>query len=67
MIEPRYPEITVSLTGHDGNAMRIIGAVREALRRGGVDAEEVTEFSKEAMAGDYNNLIQVVMDWVEVD
>ena len=36
MIDIRPPEITVQLTGKDGNAFMIIGLVQRALRDAGV-------------------------------
>jgi hypothetical protein len=63
---PRYPEIEVELIGRDGNAFAILGAVRTALRRGGVAPEEINEFMAEAMSGDYDHLLATVMEWVEV-
>jgi hypothetical protein len=37
---PKYPDITVPLTGEDGNAYAILGKVRQALRQAGLPAEE---------------------------
>lgn len=65
--QPRYPEITVELVGHDGNAMSIISRVRRALINGKVDDEKVTEFVNEAMSGDYNNVLKTCMEWVVVE
>lgn len=65
--EPKYPNIIVPLSGEDGNAFAIMGAVTKALRRGGVPANEITEYSNESMSGDYNNLIQTAMKWVTVE
>jgi hypothetical protein len=65
-LEIRYPEITVQLTGVDGNAFMILGTVQRELRRGGVPAAEVSEFVAEATAGDYDHLLQTCMRWVEV-
>lgn len=62
----RYPDITVQLTGTDGNAFMIIGAVSHAMRRHGVDKEEIDAFTKEAMSGDYNHLLATCMKWVDV-
>jgi len=64
--QPRYPEIEVELVGNSGNAMEIIGAVRRAMRRGGVPADQITAFSAEAMSGDYDNVLRTCMRWVEV-
>lgn len=64
MAEPRYPGVEVQLSGEDGNALAIIGAVRRALRRAGVPIAVVNEFSNEAMSGDYDNVLRTVMAWV---
>ena len=59
-------DIEVPLSNEDGNAFAIIGNVRRALRKAGATNEELTEFSEEAMSGDYNHLIQTAMEWVNV-
>ena len=61
----KYP-IEVKLVGEDGNAFVIIGKVVSALRRFGVAKEEIEQYQKEAMSGDYNDLLQVTMKYVEV-
>jgi hypothetical protein len=63
---PKYPNIKVRLTGEDGNAFNIIGKVHEALKKNKVLKEDRNLFLKEAMSGDYNNLLQVCMRWVQV-
>lgn len=63
---PRYPDIEVQLAGEDGNAMAIISRVRRALRRAGVPSEEQEAFTSEAMSGDYDNVLQTAMRWVDV-
>lgn len=67
MDEPLYPDVTVKLTGYDGNAFFIIGRVRSALKRAGVPEERCEEFAKEAMSGDYDNVLQTAMKWVTVE
>ena len=64
--EVRYPEVRVQLTGEDGNAFAILGAVRRGLDRYGVSKEEIERFVREATAGDYDDLLQTVQKWVEV-
>jgi len=59
-------EIKVKLVDEDGNAFAIIGRVRTALRRAG-RADLVEEFTTEAMAGDYDHLIQTCLKYVEVE
>jgi len=65
-IEPKYPEIEVQLTGESDNAFSIIARTGAALRKAGVSREEQEAFSEEAMAGNYDQLIQTVMRWVTV-
>ena len=62
---PKY-NITVELVGHDGNAFAIMGRVRSALKKAGATEEELTQYSNESMSGDYDNLLRVAMQWVEV-
>lgn len=62
----KYPEIEVQLTGNDGNAYAIMGAVRRALKRAKVSADEIDEYMKQSMSGDYDNLLRVAMSWVTV-
>lgn len=63
----KYPEITVELTGGDGNAFAILGRMKRELRRGGVDEAEINEFMEEAQSGDYDNLLRTCMKWVNVE
>ncbi len=62
----KYPEVEVQLTGEDGNAFAILGAVRAALRRAGVSRDEIEKFMAEAMSADYNHLLRTCMRWVNV-
>ena len=64
--DPKYPDVTVQLTGEDGNAMSIIGRVSRALSRAGVSPEEEKRFQTEAMSGDYDNVLATAMKWVDV-
>jgi hypothetical protein len=65
-MEVKHPEITVELCGHDGNAFSIIGRVIREMKRGGVSQEEIEQFQKEATSGDYDNVLQTAMRWVDV-
>jgi hypothetical protein len=64
---PKFPNITVKLSGRDGNAFAIIGAVTKALRANGVESKDVKQFTDDAMSGDYNHLLQVAMKTVNVE
>lgn len=58
---------TVTLSGTDGNAYAILGKVRKALTQAGYTDEQKEQYTKEAKAGDYDNLLQVTMQWVNVE
>lgn len=64
--EPKYPEVYVQLSGNDGNAYVIMGAVSTALKRAGVSKEEIAKYHEESMSGDYDNLLVTAMRWVNV-
>ena len=59
-------DIDVQLSGNDGNAFAIIAAVRSALKEAGASTEELTQYSQESMSGDYDNLLRVASQWVNV-
>jgi len=67
MNEVKYPEIIVELSGQDGDAFAILGAVKKILKKNNIPQEEIDKFFAEAMAGDYDNLIQTAMQWVTVE
>ena len=59
-------DIKVKLIGEDGNAFSIMGKViRELKRRGHRDLAK--QYQEEATSGDYNHLLTVTMDYVEVE
>jgi len=66
MPKPKYPDVHVHLTGEDGNAFAILGAVRKAMRDEGIKKAEIEKFTTEAKSGDYDNLLQTAMKWVSV-
>ena len=62
---PKY-DVNVKLTGTDGNAFAIMGAVNKALRKAGASPEELKAYQNESMAGDYDHLLRTAMEWVNV-
>ncbi len=66
MSDTKYPHIVVQLTGNDGNAYAIMGAVSKALRADGIDKEKIDEYMTDSMSGDYDHLLRVAMRWVDV-
>lgn len=63
---PKYPHITVRLTERDGNAFAILGRCRRAAENAQLPEEEIEQFLTEAMAGDYDHLVQTAMRWFEI-
>jgi len=57
---------TVKLIDTNGNGFIIIGRVRKVLLNAGADKEYVDKYLQKAMAGDYDNLLCVTMDYVHV-
>lgn len=64
--EPMFPNIVVELSGHDGNAFAVMGAVTTALRKNNVSAAMIHEFRRQATSGDYNELLRTCTKWVMV-
>lgn len=66
-MKPKYPNIIVNLIGQDGNAFLILGLVKKELKRAKIPSDEIDEFMTEATRGDYDHLLQTVMEWVVVE
>ncbi len=62
----KYPNIKVKLTGTDGNAFAVMGAVSTALRKAGISQAEREQFMEEATSGDYSHLLRTCAKWVMV-
>ena len=63
----KYENITIPLSGEDGNAFGIIARCRKAMTRAGLPQEEVEAFTAEAKAGDYDHLLATVMAWFDFE
>ena len=61
-----HPEVTVKLSRTDGNAFAILGKVSKALKTAG-HQESAQSFVKEATNGDYDQLLQTTMKYVNVE
>lgn len=57
---------SVKLIGKDGNAFFILGTVKRALLKAGMQ-QESEEFLRKATSGDYDSLLRVVMEYVDVE
>ena len=59
-------DIEVQLTGRDGNAFSIIAAVCKAMRKAGCDKADIDAYTAAATSGDYDNLLRVTAQTVNV-
>ena len=63
---PKYPDITVTLVGQDGNVFNLLGICKMAMRKHGI-ANQFEIFHKEATSGDYDHALQTMMAWFNVE
>lgn len=56
----------IKLTGADGNAFNIMGIARQAASKAKWPKDKIEAYLKEAMSGDYNNLLAVTMKHFDV-
>lgn len=57
----------VKLINQDGNAFAILGRCRSAARKAGWTDEQWDTFRKKATAGDYDELLSIVMEEFDVE
>lgn len=55
-------KVVMELVGLDGNAFSLLGTFQRNARRQGWTSEEIKEVLDDAMSGDYNHLLRVLMD-----
>jgi hypothetical protein len=66
MDHPKF-DVTVQLTGEDGNVFAVLGRVQRALRRAGATPEQISAYFDEATAGgSYDHVLATTMRWVKV-
>lgn len=66
--EVKYPEITVQLTGQDGNIFNLIGICTLAMQRAKVSRAEQDAFVEEVThTRSYMEALAVIMRWVDVE
>lgn len=62
----KHPDISVQLTGQDGNVFNLMGVVIKALRNNG-SGDEVDDFISEVTSSkSYHEALAVMMQWVDV-
>jgi len=57
----------VKLIGMDSNAFLILGIVKKALKKAGADQEYIEQYITEATSGDYDNVLTVTMEYVDIE
>lgn len=66
-MEKKLEKPVVKLIGADGNAFAILGKVIQAMKRAGYPESTIAEYKTKATAGDYDHLLAVTMEYVEVE
>lgn len=59
-----YVKPACKLAGINGNAFVVMGAVKQALKKAGINKKIIEQYEAEATAGDYDNLLRVSMEYV---
>lgn len=62
----KYPEVTVKLSGGEGNALQIINDMRTVLRIAGVEKTKIEECTNQMTSGSYENLLYTASKWVTI-
>jgi hypothetical protein len=62
-----FQDVSVRLSGEDGNAFAIIGRCRQAARRAKKPADQISAFQAEATRGDYDNVLATCLKWFDVN
>jgi hypothetical protein len=55
-----------TLVGVDGNAFCVMGYVANAMKKAKMTREEISEYQKDAMSSDYNHLLAVSAEMIEI-
>lgn len=66
MASEKFKNVVVNLVGTSDNAFSIMGLTMRALRKAGATEQEVKQYKEEATAGDYDELLRVTCEWVDV-
>ena len=58
-------KVNLQLVGLDGNAFSLMGAFQKQARNEGWDQDEINQVLEECMSGDYDHLVQTLMEHCE--
>lgn len=68
----KHPEIILFLgnsNGPEGNALSkasFLLRARQAMRKGNLTEQEIDEYTRQATGSDYDNLLAITAEWVDV-
>jgi hypothetical protein len=66
-VGPKYPDVTVHLSGEDGNVFFLASACGRAARKAGVPGPEIEAFYREVMDSEsYDAALRVMLRWFDV-
>ena len=57
----------VKLTGSSGNVFAILGQVQRAAKNAGWSKDRIAEFMQEITSGNYDKVLQMIMENFEVE
>jgi len=57
----------LKLVGEDGNAFSILGQARQAAKKAEWPKEKIDKMTEEATSGDYDNVLQTMLKYFEVN
>ncbi|SDB22443.1 hypothetical protein [Belnapia rosea] len=61
---PKYAKVALKISETDNSAFGVVNAARKALQKAGAPPAEIETFSKEALSGDYNHVLNTTAHWV---
>jgi len=61
------PSFEVTLIGENGNAFSLMGIFFREAKKAGWPKDAIEQVRAEAMSGDYDNLLQTLMKYAEVN
>ena len=57
----------LKIIGENSNAFVILGTAKKALQKAKYSKEKIDSYMKEAMSGDYNNLLCVTNNYFDIE
>lgn len=64
--DPMYPEIDVPIITEKCEPTELIGRAKVRMRNFGLEDEQIDQFEREARSGDFDHLLNTMMEWVNI-